>query len=65
MWRKGYTVNTVFTCCYWTLFVVAQLLWYRDRRRRRSSSKAAMKQRGFAWRRKSRAPLSMWRRVRR
>ncbi|KAG7294679.1 hypothetical protein NEMBOFW57_004757 [Staphylotrichum longicolle] len=31
-WRKGYTVNTVFTCCYWTLFIVGQLLWYRDRK---------------------------------
>ena len=33
MWRKGYTVNTVFTCCYWTLFMVGQLLWYRDRKK--------------------------------
>jgi hypothetical protein len=32
-WRKGYTVNTVFTCCYWTLFIVGQLLWLRDRKK--------------------------------
>ncbi|KAK4118832.1 MFS general substrate transporter [Parathielavia appendiculata] len=32
-WRKGYTVNTVFTCCYWTLFIIGQLLWMRDRKK--------------------------------
>ncbi|KAB5560339.1 major facilitator superfamily domain-containing protein [Coniochaeta sp. 2T2.1] len=34
-WRTGYTVNTVFTICYWTLFIVGQLLWRRDQKKKR------------------------------
>ncbi|KAL2784185.1 major facilitator superfamily domain-containing protein [Aspergillus keveii] len=29
-WRKGYTVNTVFVICWWTIFMVGQYLWRRD-----------------------------------
>lgn len=29
-WRKGFTVNTVLICCYWTLFLVGQYLWKRE-----------------------------------
>jgi hypothetical protein len=29
-WRKGFTVNTVLICCYWTLFLIGQFLWRRD-----------------------------------
>jgi hypothetical protein len=26
-WRKGFTVNVVLICVYWTLFMVGQFLW--------------------------------------
>ncbi|KAL2829368.1 hypothetical protein BJY01DRAFT_255010 [Aspergillus pseudoustus] len=29
-WRKGYTVNTVFVICWWTIFMTGQYLWRRD-----------------------------------
>ncbi|OJJ65294.1 hypothetical protein ASPSYDRAFT_169650 [Aspergillus sydowii CBS 593.65] len=29
-WRKGYTVNTVFVVCWWSLFMLGQFLWRRD-----------------------------------
>ena len=31
-WQTGFTVNTAFICCYWTLFMVGQLLWRRESR---------------------------------
>jgi hypothetical protein len=29
-WTKGFTVNIVFICCYWTIFMVGQYLWRRE-----------------------------------
>lgn len=29
-WTRGFTSNVVLTCCYITLFLVAQILWSRD-----------------------------------
>jgi hypothetical protein len=34
-WTKGYTVNIVFTCCYWVIFMTGQLLWIRDRKQKK------------------------------
>lgn len=31
-WRKGFTVNVVLICAYWTLFMVGQFLWKRELR---------------------------------
>ncbi|KAH8588605.1 vitamin H transporter [Bisporella sp. PMI_857] len=33
-WKKGFTVNTVLVCAYWTLFMVGQFLWKRDLKRK-------------------------------
>ncbi|KAM0807021.1 putative Major facilitator superfamily (MFS) profile domain-containing protein [Seiridium cardinale] len=32
MWRKGFIVNTVLTVAFWTLFMIGQYLWKRDKK---------------------------------
>ncbi|PSN65477.1 MFS general substrate transporter [Corynespora cassiicola Philippines] len=39
-WRKGFTVNTVLVCCYWTLFMVGQFLWRREIRHKKYNMSA-------------------------
>lgn len=34
-WRKGFTVNVVLICAYWTLFMIGQYLWKREKASRK------------------------------